>query len=166
MAQIPKEEDNILTKYSAEWGTAMVFINGSPVQFTARRLPCHTEQFCVRGRVSLACDVPAAAHGGYISIKCQIQFPDGIDPEPCEETGEDLALVSYYWDSRKLSVGTIGDRQDTRYVYTNDGLEIITKSDLHRVEFYIAWLEMGGSKTERERQDIYTWLAADPTSAF
>ena len=44
-----------------------------------------------------------------------------------------------------------------------DGLEIITKCSISRVEFYIAWLEMSENKVEKERQEIYTWLAADPS---
>ena len=31
------------------------------------------------------------------------------------------------------------------------------------MEFYIAWLEMSENKVEKERQEIYTWLAADPS---
>lgn len=150
-------------QFLAEWGTASLFVNGKPAQCTIKNLPCRTEQFCVKGRVCLSCSIPKSVHSEETSIKCRVRFHGASDVEPCAETGEDLALVSYYLHNYKISVGTLGDQKDTRYLYTSDGLEIITKCTISRVEFYIAWLEMSENKVEKERQEIYTWLAADPS---
>ena len=150
-------------QFSAEWGTAALFINGKPAQCTVKNLPCRTGQFCVKGRVCLSCRIPKSVHSEETSIKCRVLFHGASDVEPCAETGEDLALVSYYLHNYKISVGTLGDQKDTRYLYTSDGLEIITKCIINRVGFYIAWLEMSENKVEKERQEIYTWLAADPS---
>lgn len=150
-------------KFLAEWGTAVVLVNGSSTQFAVKNLPRCTEQFCVKGRVSLSCSIPKSVNSKETSIKCRVLFHDALDVQPCEETGEELALVSYYFHNYKLSVGTLGDQKNTRYVYTSDGLEIITNSNISRVEFYIAWLEMSENKVEKERQEVYTWLAADPS---
>lgn len=149
-------------QFSAEWGTVIVLVNGDPTPFEVRNLPCCTKRFRVNGRVRLSCSIPEIVNEKGTSIKCQIRFHDGIYAPPCEETGEELALVSYYWDNYKLSIGTLGDRKDTRYNYTNDGLEMITTSSPSHVAFYIAWIEWNGDKQERERQDIFPWFAADP----
>lgn len=157
------EENTMSEPFLAEWGTASLFVNGRPAQCTVKNLPCCTEQFCVKGRVCLSCRIPKSVHSEETSIKCRVLFHDASEVEPCAETGEDLALVSYYVHAYKISVGTLGDQKDTRYVYTSDGLEIVTKCKISRVEFYIAWLEMSETQVERERQEIYTWLAADPS---
>lgn len=157
------EGNTMAEHFLAEWGTASLFVNGRPEQCTVKNLPCRTEQFCVKGRVCLSCRIPKSVHSEETSIKCRVLFHDASDVEPCEETGEELALVSYYLHNYKISVGTLGDQKDTRYLYTSDGLEIITKCTINRVEFYIAWVEMSENKVEKERQEIYTWLAADPS---
>ena len=126
------EGNTMAEQFLAEWGTAILFVNGRPAQCTVKALPCHTEQFCVKGRVCLSCSIPKSVHSEETSIKCRVLFHDASDVEPCTETGEDLALVSYYFHNYKISVGTLGDQKDTRYVYTSDGLEIITKCTISR----------------------------------
>lgn len=157
------ERNTMAEQFLAEWGTAILFVNERPAQCTVKALPCHTEQFCVKGRVCLSCSIPKSVHSEETSIKCRVLFHGASDVDPCEETGEELALVSYYLHNYKISVGTLGDQKDTRYLYTSDGLEIVTKCKISRVEFYIAWLEMSENQAEKERQEIYTWLAADPS---
>ena len=158
-----REGNTMAEQFLAEWGTAILFVNGRPAQCTVKALPCHTEQFCVKGRVCLSCGIPKNVNSKETSIKCRVLFHGASEVESCAETGEELALVSYYLHNYKISVGKLGDQKDTRYLYTSDSLEIITKCTISRVEFYIAWLEMSENKVEKERQEIYTWLAAAPS---
>ena len=157
------ERKFMTARFTVEWGSVILSVNGRPVPFTVSDLPCCTERFRVKRRVRLSCQIPNDVEGKSVSIKCQVRFHSGINVEPFEETGEDLALVSYYWGDHKLSIGTLGDRKGTRYVYTGEGLEIVADHSPGTVDFYIAWLEMCGDAEERERQDIYTWFAADPS---
>ena len=111
------EGNTMAEQFLAEWGTAILFVNGRPAQCTVKALPCHTEQFCVKGRVCLSCSIPKSVHSEETSIKCRVLFHDASDVEPCTETGEDLALVSYYFHNYKISVGTLGDQKDIRKAF-------------------------------------------------
>lgn len=74
------------------------------------------------------------------------------------ETGEELAMLSLYWENNKLSIGTKGDLQGVKYNYLEKALEVILQENPGQLIFYVAWMEI----TDIEREAIYTWFAADP----
>lgn len=93
-----------------------------------------------------------------INIKCLFQPKEEIKLNPCVETGEDLALVSFYMGDTKLSIGTEGDIPGIQYEYFDNGLQLVTELELSEIVFYIASKKM----VNAEKEDIYTWFAADP----
>ncbi|HHV98674.1 MAG TPA: hypothetical protein GXX36_03730 [Clostridiaceae bacterium] len=78
------------------------------------------------------------------------------------EPGEDLALISFMLNKMKLSIGLQGDIPGFIYDYLNDRLRIrVTKNaSILKFDIFIAWLSMDNI----EKEEIYTWFAADPTA--
>jgi len=77
------------------------------------------------------------------------------------ESGEDLALISFYEDNLKLSIGAEGDVDGIKYTYLENGIRMEVNKECMKNQLLInvAWLEM----TNMEQQDIYCWFAADPS---
>jgi len=77
------------------------------------------------------------------------------------ESGEDLALISFYEDNLKLSIGAEGDVEGIKYTYLENGIRMEANKECMKNQLLInvAWLEM----TNMEQQDIYCWFAADPS---
>jgi len=77
------------------------------------------------------------------------------------ETGEDLALISFYEDNLKLSIGAEGDVEGIKYTYLENGIQMEVNKECMKNQLLIkvAWIEM----TNLEQEDIYCWFAADPS---
>lgn len=75
------------------------------------------------------------------------------------ETGENLALISFYWEKNKLSIGTTGDIAGVKYSYLDNAINLSMQQNPVQIIFYVAWMEM----VNPEKEDIYTWFAADPS---
>ncbi|WP_132085135.1 hypothetical protein [Harryflintia acetispora] len=138
-------------------GEIKILVNNEENNYVIKELEDCCHYFHVKHRLKLTCKIPKQLIEN-ISIKCLIISNDIVKFEPCIETGENLALVSFYRGRTKLSIGTKGDIPGTQYVYLDNGIELILQKNKGEVYFYVAWLEM----KDVEKEDIYTWFAADP----
>ena len=140
-----------------ELGEIKILVNGKEVPYKSVELINHSRYFSVEKRFKLICDVPKQTRGN-ISIKCMIDIKKNIKATSCSETGENLALISFYWGKNKLSIGTKGDIEGVKYSYLDDAISLEMQQNPRQMIFYVAWLEM----IDLEKEDIYTWFAADP----
>lgn len=139
-------------------GEIKIFINEIEVSYDCIELINYSRFFSVKKRFKLVCEIPKSLIGN-IDIKCTIKIKEDIQVESGPETGEDLALISFYWENNKLSIGTQGDIQGIKYNYLKNGMELIMEENPEYIIFYVAWLDMKNV----EKEDIYTWFAADPS---
>lgn len=140
-----------------ELGEIKIFINGKEVPYKTIELINYSQYFSVRNRFKLSCDVPKQIVGD-INIECIIEIKKDIKVTSYSETGENLALISFYWDKNKLSLGTRGDIEGVKYSYLDNAIKLTMQRNPRQVMFYVAWLEL----VDSEEEDIYTWFAADP----
>jgi hypothetical protein len=90
-----------------------------------------------------------------------IEANNGFIMDSGPEAGEQLALISFIYKNMKLSIGVEGDIPGVLYEYLYDRIRVrLTKyASIKKITFYVAWLVMN----DIEREEIYTWFAADPT---
>ncbi len=69
-----------------------------------------------------------------------------------------IGMFIFYWNSSKLSIGTKGDIVGVQYNYFEDAMELKMRENLKQVVLYVAWIDM----VNKEKEEIYTWFAADP----
>lgn len=138
-------------------GKIEILINGRGVKYDCIELNNQGYCFTVEKRFKLVCDIPKEYENN-IDIRCVIKLKDDILVESGSETGENLALLSFYWDNYKLSIGTKGDLKGVKYIYEKNALRLVTAENLGKIIFYIAWID----KSKPEQEDICTWFAADP----
>lgn len=140
-----------------ELGEINILINGKEISYNDIECINQSQYFSVKERHKLICNIPKQLEND-INIKCVIDTNGDKQIISCPETGENLALISFYKRKSKLSIGTKGDIQGIKYVYLDNGIELRMQKNLGQVIFYVAWLEM----EDTEREDIFTWFAADP----
>ena len=140
-----------------ELGEIKILIDGKEVPYKCVELPNHSQYFCVKNCFKLICDIPHQKARN-IDIRCVVEIKKDINVTSGPETGENLALISFYWKKNKLSIGTIGDIDGVKYNYLNNSIGLTMPKNPGRIIFYLAWLEM----SDPEKEDIYTWFAADP----
>lgn len=140
-----------------ELGKIKILINGIEIPYESIELIKYNHYFSVKGRIKLVCNVPEQLKKN-IKVECIIESPKDIKIKSGTEIGENLALISFYGDKSKLSIGTLGDIPGVKYIYSDNGMCLELQKNPRRVVFYVAWLEM----TDPEKEDIYTWFAADP----
>ncbi len=104
-----------------------------------------------------------------ISCKIKNHTPSPLDGP---ESGENLELYSFYKNGAKLSLGMEGDSgyiNDKRLAafdydteYLDDGVQycILAITKTEKYVFGVAWINK-----VTEKNDIQTWLAADPTKS-
>lgn len=138
-------------------GVIVLKVNHKIINYNTTELKNTTLQFSVDKRYRLSSKV-SLKRGDL--LECSIVPKNRIVFEKCIETGENLSLISFYWQDIKLSIGTQGDLDDRVYEYSENGIKICFKDSASEIIFYIAWKEM----KNKEKEDIYTWFAAD--SAF
>ncbi|MBQ4058142.1 MAG: hypothetical protein IJD40_04325 [Lachnospiraceae bacterium] len=138
-------------------GAIVLKVNHKIINYNTTELKNTTLQFSVDKRYRLSSKV--LFNRGDL-LECLILPKNRIVFEKCIETGENLSLISFYWQDIKLSIGTQGDLDDRVYEYSENGIKICFKDSASDIRFYIAWKEM----KNKEKEDIYTWFAAD--SAF
>ena len=140
-----------------ELGKITVFVNGKEVPYKSIELINHSQYFSVNKRFKLICDISKQIVEN-VKIECLLEINKDIKVTSISETGEDLALISFYWKKNKLSIGTRGDIVGVEYSYLDNAICLTMQKNPMQVIFYVAWLEM----VDPEREDIYTWFAADP----
>ncbi len=144
---------------SCPMGNVKITIDGVNFDYVAEPLPKRTKWFEVDGRYRVRVPVPVSEDRS--KINCFLDFPESKDITGGADSGQDLALVSFDMEDTKVSIGTIGDLFQFRYDYMANGISVSipTSYGKDHVYFAIAWLKM----IDKERQDIYTWFAADPS---
>lgn len=140
-----------------ELGKIKILINEREVHYKSIELANQSHYFSVKGRAKLICNIPQQLRND-IHIKCMLEIKENMQVDSGSETGENLALVSFYWKNSKLSIGTRGDLQGVKYNYLKNAIEVVLPENIGNIAFYVAWLDM----LDAEREDIYTWFAADP----
>jgi len=142
-------------------GAVCVDINQEEYNYKAIKLSNKEKRFVVDGRYLIVIDT-AMFKTQVVEIQCRILFDD-MYKERLVESGEDLALISFVSDCEKVSIGTneFFSIDGVHYEYMNDGIKIIFEkhADVKQIVFGIAWKHM----RDIEKEQIYTWLAADPT---
>lgn len=141
-----------------ELGKVRILINGRERSYNSIELVNHNRYFSVKKRYKLICNIPEQLDKD-INIKCILEINKHKQVESGVETGENLALISFWWDENKLSIGTKGDIKGVNYSYFKNAIKMSMQKNMKQVIFYVAWLKM----TDPEREDIYTWFGADPT---
>lgn len=138
-------------------GEIKILINRREVSYESIELVNCNHYFSVKKRFKLICNIPKHLKRN-INIACKIEIKRNAQVKSGPETGENLALISFYWEKSKLSIGTRGDIQGVKYNYLDNSIGLIMPQNPQQIIFYVAWLEM----LEPAKEDIYTWLAADP----
>lgn len=96
------------------FGKIIIKVNGNIVDYITEELPNKTKCFCVDKRYKLYNKNILDKED---TIECLIEPKDNIVLDSYLETGEDLFLVSFYWENFKMSIGTLGDQRDRTYKY-------------------------------------------------
>lgn len=138
-------------------GNIVVRINNKEVNIETLELPLEGRNFHVDGRYKIVCTLPEKFETPCY-IECLLENNENSKCNSCIETGENLALISFYNGNCKLSLGTQGDIQGLIYNYLDNGIEIVDNIGLKKISFFVAWIET----LDEEKEDIYTWFAADP----
>lgn len=146
-----------MRKLSTDLGEVEILVNGKETMYEYIELNRQGYCFEVQKRFKLICNIPKCIEKG-IDISCAIKIKGEVQVESGAETGEDLAVLSLYWDNNKLSIGTKGDLIGVKYIYEKNALRLIENKNPEQVIFYIAWVD----KNNPKQKDIYTWFAADP----
>lgn len=142
-------------------GTINIRVNGENFQYTPIKLPNAQKQFLVDGRFKIVVDNLSFFTNDTIIVECEvINFPC-VNVKGYIESGERLALVSFYYGNLKLSIGVEDEIPAVHCEYVDCGLKVTISKQacLQQIVFGIAWVSM----QDEEKEDIYTWFAADPT---
>jgi hypothetical protein len=142
-------------------GAFKIVINGQDYDFEAIELPKIEQRFSVDGRYRIIVNLEAYKNQDTIlEGVLDITVNDNINTTP--ETGEKLALISFWNDNFILSVGFEGDIDfpNVKYKYLNDRIQIFIprETEVKSIPCNIAWLDM----EDPEYESSYTWLAAAP----
>jgi hypothetical protein len=97
--------------------------------------------------------------GNINSFECFIEDIENNYVNP--ETGENLELISFELDKIKLSIGA-EYFEEAEYIYNNDGIKIEFKNEY--IQKYFTFMVAWHSIFDYEKENIYTWFAADPIS--
>lgn len=141
-------------------GDIDIIVNGTSFEYSIIKLPNAQKQFLVDKRFKIIVKKLPLSDTD-ITVECKIINFKGDNVKGYVESGEGLNLVSFYRKKLKLSIG-IEDQINNVYCECIEyGLKITVfkQSFLKQLVFGIAWLSMH----DEEKEEIYTWFAADPT---
>lgn len=141
-------------------GTIDISINEKSYNYKLVELNNVERNFSVDGRYKVIVDVPPNTAQDII-VECRLTDFIGDNAKGCRESGEQLALISFYNDKIKLSIGVEDEISNVNCSYIDYGLKVNISKEAHlqQIAFGIAWISM----KDKETEDIYTWFAADPT---
>ena len=141
-------------------GVIDVMLNGEKNHYVFTELNTCENKFSVDSRYKVIVNIPINRTQDIV-VECKLIDFVGDNVKGFIESGEKLALISFYHDNIKLSVGTEDEIKNVSCSYIECGLRVIISKTaiIEQLAFGIAWIDMN----EREIEDIYTWFAADPT---
>lgn len=137
-------------------GNFKIIVDENEIHYTERELVKKAKTFSVDRRVEIEIQKESDDPQKGV-VMCMIDNVNNLPLTPCKETGEDLQIISFYYQNFKLSIG-IKEIAETEYKYLDNGIQV-KFSNLRDLKIYIAWLEM----KDIELEDVFTWFAADPT---
>lgn len=142
-----------------ELGTIKVLVDGQNCNYHIEELSNTQSNYCVDKRYKLT--VPVPTNTSKVVVECALTDFMGDKGRGGVESGQQLALISFYRGNIKLSLGTEDEIPHVHSGYTDYGLNVTIdkEADLKQVVFGVAWIAM----KDEEKEDIYTWFAADPT---
>ena len=151
-------------------GDIEICIDGKTIKYTAQNMGV-MDKLCpdVDGRFCIK--VEFVPDGERHAISCIIKSHIPSDKDGVE-SGEQLALKSFYKGHSKLSIGMEGetgyfadgtrafDTYDYDTEYLEDGVRYVINEDTKtdRYVFGVAWIE-----NVTDDNDVQTWFGADPT---
>jgi hypothetical protein len=144
-------------------GEIVIIVDGQSVTYKPISLDC--TEYGTRNEIMFTVDARYKIEVKLSSIPCVVEckFNDflGDDGRGGVDSGQYLALICFYRGNTKLSIGVEDEIPGVECSYTDYGLkvELTEQASIHCVTFGIAWVAM----KDEEKEDIYTWFAADPT---
>lgn len=99
--------------------------------------------------------------GNQIVVVGKLLKSEDDNIQECVESGERLAMLSFYAGNKKVSIGVEDELPGVLCTYEKNGIKVSISPDskISQITFGVAWIRMDDVET----QDIYTWFAADPT---
>lgn len=141
-------------------GEIKVTINDIIQPIKAVKLDNFEKRYRVDGRYKVVVDIPEIIET--LSIKCMLISHVPANITKVVESGEHLALLSFYQEKKKLSIGVEDEQFGIQCTYLENGINVVANNhaNIQTLVFYVAWLTM----QDEEKEDIFTWFAADPTT--
>ena len=142
-------------------GAIDILVNNANASISMAELEKTDRRFRVDGRYQVNIDVNNTGNSAWIDclLNNKNQIAGGI------ESGEGMEMISFQCNEVKLSIGTISGLPGIKYCYLNNGIRLEFDSNIgaqeRQIQFFIAWLKINNP----EREQIFTWFAADPTLA-
>ena len=140
-------------------GKLKILLNEEEIGYKENFLVPETKSFTVdkRAQIQFAENIQLDSED---VINFIIEKQKGLEIRPCIETGEDLQLISFYYQNYKLSIG-LEELKNIKYTYLENGirLEVRVSLKLEEINAIVAWLKM----QDADLEDTFTWYAADPT---
>lgn len=142
-----------------DFGEIKITVNGIERQVEANKLDNINKRFVVDGRYKIVVELNNMIDN--ISVMCTLDSSSSTGIRKIIESGEEVALISFYHENAKLSIGVEEGRLGTICEYLDNGINVTVdnNADIQNIEFYVAWLTM----QDEDKEDIFTWFAADPT---
>jgi len=145
------------------FGEIKILINGSKIDYQSIELDNEEKNFKVDKRYKIVVNIRDFLKNKSNEIIVEsILLKNAIDNvERCVESGERLAMLSFYSGNKKVSIGVEDELPGILCTYGENGVKVFISSEaqIEQITFGIAWITMNDFET----QDLYTWFAADPT---
>ena len=140
-------------------GDIEISINGQIVIYNVIELPNKGGNFNVDNRYEITVD-KIDDYKSDVNVDCKLNCSE-YNCKSGSESGENLEMISFWCDNKKLSIGSEGELQGVKYKYLENGINIVIEktAPISSLKFYVAWITM----SNRDVEDIYTWFGADPT---
>ena len=139
-------------------GEIAIYINKEIYKYEPILLNAKFRHFTVDGRFKIEIDLASISERP-CTIECKLisdkNLKGGI------ESGEDLALLSFDDDKKRVSIGTIDELEGTECEYLDNGLQVIVHESCiaDKILFGVGWMDL---RNRDETDDNHTWFAADP----
>ncbi|MCL2610828.1 MAG: hypothetical protein FWE02_04020 [Defluviitaleaceae bacterium] len=140
-------------------GNISIYIDKKEVSYDAIPMPLNWRNFSVDGRFKIEIDISKLISSPH-EIECKI-ISNNLNIGEVE-SGEDLALISFFKNDDKLSIGTIDELEDIECSYLEDGLKVVIgeNHNSEKIIFGVSWINLSNRNPE---DDTHTWFSSDPS---